>query len=637
MPGWTRVWNSPSTSPPHTFTAPISVMPSAAGRPAGGLEVDDVNVVVRSGSSSSSKLACANAVDAAMSRTRRSGVRRNRGGAPGAARTLATMSRRDGRSSATTATVVARRAGAPAAASQIAVRRARPAARRGDARRRCARSPGSPRPSGTGSARRAGGGPRRRRRTSASSVADVVAEPPRSWSRRCATGRPRAASDPIDTAVVAYLDPSGRLGRPSSAATRRGGPTQRRRRPRRSDEIDAVARRARRAARPAARPRPRASATRPLPRRAEPAEEVDQAAQARCAPAPASCAPPSASATRRRARAARRSRRRPRGRRRARGGAAPAAGRLAELERARRGRPPRHPHRARRRRRPAAAAARHARRRGGRHPPRTACRAGTLRPADAVAVGRTAGARTAARQRPGRARPAARPAAGPPDRRRLQRHEDRLRRPAARRPAHPAGRRRWPRCRRASGAEVTVAFDGGAKPPAQPRAPRGRPRAVQRGRRDRRRPDPPAGRGRAAGTAGRRRDLRPRRSSTDVRRAGAWTVPSAVLLARARLTRLADAPKLSEGVPSVRETGDRRRTEAEDDDAHRLRHLRGARRALPRLRRQRAPRPCRAHTATRVELDADEQDALGSLVAAGLVPPLRLVRCRRRRSDRGIA
>ena len=40
-PGLTRVWNSPSTSPPRTLTAPISVM-CAVGRAApGGLEVDD--------------------------------------------------------------------------------------------------------------------------------------------------------------------------------------------------------------------------------------------------------------------------------------------------------------------------------------------------------------------------------------------------------------------------------------------------------------------------------------------------------------------------------------------------------------------------------------------------------------------
>ena len=40
-PGSTRVWNSPSTSPPRTFTAPISVIALSSGRPAGRLEVDD--------------------------------------------------------------------------------------------------------------------------------------------------------------------------------------------------------------------------------------------------------------------------------------------------------------------------------------------------------------------------------------------------------------------------------------------------------------------------------------------------------------------------------------------------------------------------------------------------------------------
>ncbi len=32
-PGSTRVWNSPTTSPPRTLTAPISVMPHSAGLP----------------------------------------------------------------------------------------------------------------------------------------------------------------------------------------------------------------------------------------------------------------------------------------------------------------------------------------------------------------------------------------------------------------------------------------------------------------------------------------------------------------------------------------------------------------------------------------------------------------------------
>ena len=40
-PGSTSVWNSPSTSPPRTLTAPISVIAQSAGVPAGGLQVDD--------------------------------------------------------------------------------------------------------------------------------------------------------------------------------------------------------------------------------------------------------------------------------------------------------------------------------------------------------------------------------------------------------------------------------------------------------------------------------------------------------------------------------------------------------------------------------------------------------------------
>ena len=39
--GLTRVWNSPSTSPPRTLTAPISVMARVGRAAAGGLEVDD--------------------------------------------------------------------------------------------------------------------------------------------------------------------------------------------------------------------------------------------------------------------------------------------------------------------------------------------------------------------------------------------------------------------------------------------------------------------------------------------------------------------------------------------------------------------------------------------------------------------
>ncbi len=56
MPGFTRVWNSPSTSPPQTLTAPISVMPSPlAAAPPVVSRSTTTNVVARSGSPSSSR------------------------------------------------------------------------------------------------------------------------------------------------------------------------------------------------------------------------------------------------------------------------------------------------------------------------------------------------------------------------------------------------------------------------------------------------------------------------------------------------------------------------------------------------------------------------------------------------------
>ena len=57
-----------------------------------------------------------------------------------------------------------------------------------------------------------------------------------------------------------------------------------------------------------------------------------------------------------------------------------------------------------------------------------------------------------------------------------------------------------------SGAEITIAFDGGARPPAQPADAARGAGAVQRRRRDRRRPDPAARRGRARRPGGRRGD-----------------------------------------------------------------------------------------------------------------------------------
>ncbi len=48
-PGSTRVWNSPSTSPPRTFTAPISVMAAAVGEPPVVSRSTTTNVTAESG------------------------------------------------------------------------------------------------------------------------------------------------------------------------------------------------------------------------------------------------------------------------------------------------------------------------------------------------------------------------------------------------------------------------------------------------------------------------------------------------------------------------------------------------------------------------------------------------------------
>ena len=58
--GLTRVWNSPRTSPPRTFTAPISVIidPPAAEPPVVSRSTTQ-KVTSRSGRPSSSKVACA--------------------------------------------------------------------------------------------------------------------------------------------------------------------------------------------------------------------------------------------------------------------------------------------------------------------------------------------------------------------------------------------------------------------------------------------------------------------------------------------------------------------------------------------------------------------------------------------------
>ncbi len=55
-PGCTRVWNSPSTSPPRTFTAPISVIPHVAGDPPVVSRSTTTNVTPCSGVPSSSNV-----------------------------------------------------------------------------------------------------------------------------------------------------------------------------------------------------------------------------------------------------------------------------------------------------------------------------------------------------------------------------------------------------------------------------------------------------------------------------------------------------------------------------------------------------------------------------------------------------
>jgi hypothetical protein len=62
--GLTRVWNSPSTSPPRTFTAPISVIiePPAAEPPVVSRSTTQ-KVRSRNGRPSSSKLRCASQRD----------------------------------------------------------------------------------------------------------------------------------------------------------------------------------------------------------------------------------------------------------------------------------------------------------------------------------------------------------------------------------------------------------------------------------------------------------------------------------------------------------------------------------------------------------------------------------------------
>src|SRR3954447_12567264 len=58
MPGSTRVWNSPSTSPPRTFTAPISVIALSVGEPPVVSRSTTTKVTADRGVPSSSIVAC---------------------------------------------------------------------------------------------------------------------------------------------------------------------------------------------------------------------------------------------------------------------------------------------------------------------------------------------------------------------------------------------------------------------------------------------------------------------------------------------------------------------------------------------------------------------------------------------------
>jgi hypothetical protein len=58
QPGSTSVWNSPSTAPPRTFTAPISVIALSFGEPPVVSRSTTTNVTSASGVPSSSIVAC---------------------------------------------------------------------------------------------------------------------------------------------------------------------------------------------------------------------------------------------------------------------------------------------------------------------------------------------------------------------------------------------------------------------------------------------------------------------------------------------------------------------------------------------------------------------------------------------------
>ena len=58
MPGCTRVWNSPTISPPRTLTAPISVIPASDGDPPVVSRSTTTNVTSASGVPRSSNVGC---------------------------------------------------------------------------------------------------------------------------------------------------------------------------------------------------------------------------------------------------------------------------------------------------------------------------------------------------------------------------------------------------------------------------------------------------------------------------------------------------------------------------------------------------------------------------------------------------
>src|SRR3712207_5875053 len=69
QPGSTSVWNSPRTSPPRTFTAPISVIAQSFGDPPAVSRSTTTNVTSDSEVPSSSMVACSYRGSAAAART----------------------------------------------------------------------------------------------------------------------------------------------------------------------------------------------------------------------------------------------------------------------------------------------------------------------------------------------------------------------------------------------------------------------------------------------------------------------------------------------------------------------------------------------------------------------------------------